>query len=149
MDAFFATYTGFTPTPGTSFHESFAALAAHRGWSPTGNAHARAHRKFREALVVEFNNRFGTDDRSLANWQNMCALLGVHPVPTSITQCRKTLKRTHVNLVDLLQAQSVDDIRVFENYRALRTYTQDNQLFFPKKQAKAGGLLKALLREME
>ena len=59
------------------------------------------------------------------------------------------MKSKHVNLVDLVDARDRNvKARLFPNLRALRRYTIWTEKYFPKEDAKAGGLLKYLLREM-
>jgi len=65
---------------------------------------------------------------------------------TNHSRCQ-FIKRTHVNLVDLLSGA---DIRVFRNREELVEYTRATERYFPKKEAKerGGGLLRCMLREM-
>lgn len=44
---------------------------------------------FKDALVQEFNERFGTDGNDLAAWQNLCNVLRIVPVPDTIRECRQ------------------------------------------------------------
>lgn len=89
MDAFFATYPSFTHEPEASYFTEFNRLLEHYGWSEKAHARRKALKRFRTALTVEFNTRFGTDHKDLEAWQNLCVVLGLEPVPESITQCRK------------------------------------------------------------
>ena len=59
------------------------------------------------------------------------------------------VKSKHVNLVDLVDARNTNKkVKIFPSVHALRNYTLKNKKIFPKKSAKAGGLLKHLLREI-
>lgn len=89
MDAFYAFYKDFTPDPLASLAANFDALALKRGWAPGGHTRTRAHRHFRDAMIEQFNVTYGTDAGSLENWQNLCRVVGVTPVPESVTQCKK------------------------------------------------------------
>ena len=42
-----------------------------------------------EAYEVDFEILLGTDPKRLDNWQNLCKILNIEPVPQSITQCKK------------------------------------------------------------
>jgi hypothetical protein len=59
----------------------------------------------------------------------------------------KAIKKTHVNLVDLVDRPN--NIRIFATEVALSDYTKEKGKIFPKKNAYAGGLLKYLLRNIE
>lgn len=89
MDAFYSHFRDFTPDPALSLFANFDALAISRGWAPGGRARTRARRHFRNAMIEEFNATYGTDDRNLASWQNLCRVVGVQSPPDSITQCKK------------------------------------------------------------
>jgi hypothetical protein len=54
---------------------------------------------FRDALTMQFNNIYGTNENDLTNWQILCAKLGIDPVPESLKACRqvrKTLTHAYV-----------------------------------------------------
>lgn len=40
-------------------------------------------------MIEEFNTTYGTDDRDLGSWQNLCRVVGASSVPDSVTQCKK------------------------------------------------------------
>ena len=54
---------------------------------------------------------------------------------------------THVNLIDLIERKSLQ-VTKFSSERELSKYTQEEEKYFPKKNAYAGGLLKYLLRRI-
>ena len=56
------------------------------------------------------------------------------------------VKRTHVNIVDLVD--NVAHVEVFKSLQDLRTYTIEESKYFPKENVYAGGVLKFLLREI-
>lgn len=59
----------------------------------------------------------------------------------------KALKKTHVNLVDLIDCRRAGTaVRRFPTFSALRNYTVNTDRVFPKEVAKEDGFLKALLR---
>lgn len=64
----------------------------------------------------------------------------------------KAVSDVHVNLVDLVEVGFVSDransLKIFETEAALAEYTIRTQQYFPKEDAKAGGLLKFLLRQI-
>ncbi|KAH8155789.1 uncharacterized protein LAJ45_00801 [Morchella importuna] len=151
MDAFWARFQGFTPDPNSSLITNFNLLSTAQNWAPAGRARSRAHRRFRSAMIDEFNATYGTDNNDLESWKNLCRVVRVDPVPETITQCRKAVRRTHVNLVDLIDhdvRNGGGQVKKFKTLRQLREYTHETEKYFPKNPAKAGGILKALLRDM-
>ncbi|KAG2158674.1 uncharacterized protein EDB93DRAFT_1119664 [Suillus bovinus] len=105
---------------------------------------------FRDALVQEFNARFGSDRNDLSNWQNLCRALKIDPVPGSIKACRQCVWNTNVNAVDLVDsARTGKPVKLFASLKELTAYTLQNpNLLLPKESAYQGGLLKDLLREI-
>lgn len=63
---------------------------------------------------------------------------------------RQAVKKIHVNICDLVDYLRAEDdnaeVPKFPNVKALRIYSKKNGRIFPKEDAKAGGLLKHLLR---
>lgn len=59
------------------------------------------------------------------------------------------MRQTHVNLVDLVDTRGTGrPVKVFNSLKKLQDYTIRTEKFFPKEDAKAGGLLRYLLREI-
>jgi len=54
------------------------------------------------------------------------------------------VKSKHINLVDLVY--HVDQVRTFPSIKALAKYSIRHKKVFPKESAKAGGILRYLLR---
>jgi hypothetical protein len=87
--AFFASYPSFNYNLRAPAWQEFDLLVRHMGWERRSAAYRDARTDFRRAMVMDFNSRFGTDEQRLEAWQNICNILGIQPVPESITQCRK------------------------------------------------------------
>lgn len=49
----------------------------------------KANAAFRIALVEQFGSIYGTDENKLDALQRLCGKLGIDPIPTSITACKK------------------------------------------------------------
>jgi hypothetical protein len=49
----------------------------------------KAWMDFRDALVLEFNEIYGTDENDLRSWQALCRVLSIVPVPAMLNECRK------------------------------------------------------------
>ncbi|KAK7681975.1 hypothetical protein QCA50_014938 [Cerrena zonata] len=106
---------------------------------------------FSSSTPANMSDSEGYETKSrLEDWQAICKELQIDPVPTTITQCRKALKRRHVNLVDLIDARcrgDKGDVQVFETYKELRDYTRKEHKIFSRKKAKKLNL-QGLLREL-
>ncbi|KAJ7111732.1 hypothetical protein C8R44DRAFT_252444 [Mycena epipterygia] len=112
-----------------------------------------AYAKFRKAMVLTFNDIYGTDVNDLGNWQSLCRLLELDPIPQTLWACRTAVGSVHVNLVDLVDAGESGDgasIRKFESEEDLGFYTRATRKYFPREDAdlEQGGLLKFLLRHV-
>ncbi|KAI0318926.1 hypothetical protein OF83DRAFT_1113356 [Amylostereum chailletii] len=142
LRAFFANYPQFDYNPAGSPVNEFRRMR--RDFPllvPRGRNAA-----FRSALTNEFNWKYGTDVTKLESWQSLCRTVGIAPIPDTVTQCRKAVASVHINLVDLIDPSLVDEVRTFPSVHELAAYTRETKKFFPKNEAKAGGVLKALLR---
>ncbi|KAK7686019.1 hypothetical protein QCA50_010830 [Cerrena zonata] len=149
IEDFFAQFSDFDFDPSQHVTLEFNRLAESRQW---GKERRRAqYRQLQDALVGEFNHQYGRDEGKLAAWQALCEEVGIDPIPTTITQCRKALANVHVNLVDLVDARRRGrrgDVKVYETVQQLRKYTRKTGKYFPRQVAKAGGVLRGLLRRM-
>jgi hypothetical protein len=56
----------------------------------------------------------------------------------------QAVKSKHINLVDLVYHR--DTVRIFPSINALAKYSKKKKKIFPKESAKAGGILRYLLR---
>jgi len=152
LESFFAHYPLFTYTPTESAPTTaFARLVQQLDWAPDAPERTAARRLFREALTEQFNWTFGSDARDLGAWRTLCGAVGLDDSLASVTQCRKALRSVHVNLVDLINPARItrgDPVRRFESVRALAKYSKSSKKIFPKEVAKAGGVLRALLRPL-
>jgi len=144
LETFFALYPGFEYDSSNAATDEFRRMSDSFEWDKPDREEARA--KFKDALVQEFNNIYGTDENDVGSWQGLCRVLGITPVPGSLAECRKVVNTSHVNLVDLVGQPN--SITLFTSEAALSEYTKDTGKFFPKENAYAGGLLKYLLRNI-
>ncbi|MCJ1254184.1 hypothetical protein MMC24_001998 [Lignoscripta atroalba] len=146
--SYFDAYEGFTPKPHETVEKEFNRLANIRGWIAGTKKYHQEHRR---CLYSEFDTHVGmiVVDDNLNSWQSLCLEVGVSTIPGSITQCKKALKKVHVNLVDLIDSRRRGlEVKSFPSYQALRTYTIEQNKFFPKARAKRDGVLKILLKEI-
>ncbi|KAG1774605.1 hypothetical protein EV702DRAFT_1123210 [Suillus placidus] len=150
LAAFFAQFESFSFNANQSSNKNFDRLIRVIKCDPQDPRRRAVQEGFKDALVQEFNERFGTDGNDLSNWQNLCCVLRIVPVPDSIEQCRQCVWDTHVNLVDLVDsARTGTPVKLFASLGELTAYTlRRPKKFFPKENAYQGGLLKELLREI-
>ena len=59
----------------------------------------------------------------------------------------QAVQKKHVNLVDLVHG-SKQEVRIFKTVKELREYTIATKKIFPKKDARDGGVLRALRRQI-
>ncbi|KAG0643004.1 hypothetical protein HOY80DRAFT_1134122 [Tuber brumale] len=149
LDQFFARYPTFTPTPTTapppanwSIHHDFARLREHKRWVRGCRQERRARACFRKALINEFNHIFGMNDEDLESWKRLCRVVGVpeERIPVTLTQCRRTISTTHVNLIDLVETRypGRGAPQRFRTLTDLGTYTRREKKFFPREASRAG-----------
>jgi hypothetical protein len=62
-----------------------------RGWEEEDRAEAR--QGFKDALVQEFNQMYGTDVNDIGSWQSLCRIVGIAPVPDDLKECREVCPR--------------------------------------------------------
>lgn len=149
LAAFFAQFASFSFNENQSSNKNFDRLVKVMRITKNDPERRVVREGFKDALVQEFNERFGTDGNDLSNWQNLCNVLRIEPVPDTIQGCRQRVWDTHVNLVDLVDsARTGTPVKLFASLGELTSYTLRTDKFFPKQNAYQGGLLKELLREI-
>ncbi|KAF5385118.1 hypothetical protein D9615_000898 [Tricholomella constricta] len=149
LDEFFDgyAYSGFSYDPNKPAWDEFHRMARFLHWGKEKKAEERE--SFKDALVQAFNGIYGTDENNLESWQTLCRVLSITPLPEGLEACREAVKRTYVNLVDLVDLpNSQSALMIFDTEAALSEYTLENHKIFPKENAYAGGLLKHLLRNI-
>ncbi|KAJ6554880.1 hypothetical protein B0H19DRAFT_1154728 [Mycena capillaripes] len=107
-----------------------------------------AYAGFQRAMARTFAEKFGTDVNDLGNWQSLCRVLEIAPVPQKMWACRAAVREVHVNLVDLVDWGGMGaPVQKFETLEELAHYTKMTRKFFPQGEA-MGGLLQFLLRHV-
>ncbi|KAK0716267.1 hypothetical protein B0H67DRAFT_488228 [Lasiosphaeris hirsuta] len=155
LDKFFLSFPSFAYNPSLSPTTSYGLLRKHMGWPKDSAKGGRARERYNDALVDEINVWFGSE-HDLRSWHTLCRAIGIQEVPHTIDECAKVVRKTHVNIVDLIQwgrgGGSEDaSVRVFESFKALRRYTLRTRKFFPRnkvanKQGETNVVLRHLLR---
>lgn len=142
LPAFSSTYR---PTQSVAYH--LTKLLDARPWTEEQKDEIKTH--YKNVLTDQFNLIYGTDNDSLKSWQGLCTILDVRPMPEDVRTCRSRVKSLHINLVDLIDAhRTKKTIQKFPTEVELSKYTLGSGKFFPLMEARAGGLLKYLLRQI-
>ncbi|KAG8693480.1 hypothetical protein FRC08_009088 [Ceratobasidium sp. 394] len=146
--AFFAHFPDFDYDPSQSVASEFGRLQSTPQWKKGINRRT-TFAGYKLALVLQFNATYGTDQNDLASWHNLCRAIGVEEVPEKLKDCKKLVQRTNVNLVDLVDMPNTNQpVQHFNSVGALRAYSKKEKKIFPRNEAKAGGILKHLLRPL-
>ena len=76
-------FEGFTPDPKADFLTEFARLAKHQGWDNDDRKYWKPR-----LLEAEFGSFYGTNEKSLANWQELCRVCKIKRAPNTIKDCK-------------------------------------------------------------
>ncbi|CAE6444627.1 unnamed protein product [Rhizoctonia solani] len=150
LEAFFAKYPGFEYDPTKPCMSEFKRLTEWAGWEKGSDEFKEARKGMNEALTDQFNAIYGKDPNDIAALRNLCSVLELAEIPTERSACKKLIKSLFINIVDLVD-QPVTNVRVgyFRTEGRLAWYTREHEKFYSLQAAKAGGLLKLLLRFIE
>ncbi|KAH9485887.1 hypothetical protein JR316_0002802 [Psilocybe cubensis] len=143
---FFAQYPDYHYDHSKGPTKNFRLMCRVLGFIQDSDEKTEAKQAFEDALTMEFNKAFGTEENNLESWQSLCERIKVDPIPDTLEECRKIVEETHVNLVDLID-KNEENPRIFDSVEELKNYCVREHKFFPKENAYAGGLLRYLLRE--
>jgi len=147
ISVFFAGYPEFDYKEDRGIIEEFYRMCDYFGWNRDDDERDEAHKAFKEAMVLQFNELYGTEVSKLENWHKLCVAVNIDPLPRTVKECKEEVGKVHVNLVDLVDT-SGREVELFPSLRELRDYTVNNGKYFPKESAYAGGVLKFLLRDI-
>lgn len=89
LDAFFSEYPQFRRDPTESVATQLNQLRRQESW--WGHRHSlwdNALSKYQEALVLQFNASYGTDENDLATWHRLLARLPVEHMPKTVHECK-------------------------------------------------------------
>ncbi|KAG1867058.1 hypothetical protein C8R48DRAFT_833139 [Suillus tomentosus] len=149
LDDFFATHPTFDYDSSASASSEFYRMCGQFCWDRDDKEREKAHNDFKNALVRQFNEIYGTDVNDLTSWHNLCQIVRISPIPDTLKLCREAVKATHVNIVDLVDTNvTKEPVTRFVSEAKLSEYTKATGKFFPTDNAYAGGLLRYLLRRI-
>ncbi|KAL7929838.1 hypothetical protein V8C35DRAFT_314448 [Trichoderma chlorosporum] len=159
LDEFFASFAGFAYNPRLSPEASWKALRRFKRWKNGPGTRTveenDAWAEYQSSLMREVNLWYG-DVEDLTAWRTLCKAVGVIDPPHEIPTCRKILRNTHVNIVDLIHWGRESDmgdgekVKIFRTVEELRAYTLITRKIFAKEELEEHNegnvVLKHLLR---
>lgn len=156
----FSQFENFIPDDDASFDHEFARLASSQRWVPGSQEYTQERTiAMRQELKLHYFSQTPaaaaegeaaaelTEEDKLRGYQDLCREVRIPP-SDSIAECRKHLKSTLVNIVDLIDARRVrTEVRVWQDFEAFREYTlQDGHRINMNEAKQDGGYLASLLQ---
>ncbi|CZS94515.1 uncharacterized protein RCO7_11685 [Rhynchosporium graminicola] len=131
---------------------SYANLQRHEGWRRGSAESDDAWNRYQDALQSELYLWYGAEN-DLTAWHALCRAIGVEPLPKTCEQCEEAARRTHVNIVDLIEwgrNGSEEKVHTFRNVAELRNYTKETRKIFRNTFDQEGSniVLRHLLRKI-
>ncbi|KIK64218.1 hypothetical protein GYMLUDRAFT_196081 [Collybiopsis luxurians FD-317 M1] len=151
IETFFSQYPEYDYDPTRETMTQFQQLCRFKGWNrdPEDPEKKEALEGVRGAIAQQFNAFYGSDENDLNAWHNLYRVLRAEDIPDSVEVCKKDIRGIHVNIWDLvdysLHGSSLPP-KLFPTPEALAAYTRKSRKIYPRGNAKAGGLLRFLLR---
>ncbi|KAH7318000.1 hypothetical protein B0J17DRAFT_634014 [Rhizoctonia solani] len=110
----------------------------------------KAREGFRDALALQFNALYGTDEDDLTSWQNLCCVLNIPKAPEELEACMNLVASMHVNIIDLIDTPVTQEPTVhFKSEEHPSIYTLHTGKKFPIDNVNSGDLLRFLLRKID
>ncbi|KAH8998359.1 hypothetical protein EDB86DRAFT_2912779, partial [Lactarius hatsudake] len=132
LEGFFSQFSNFQYQPSNSPVVEFGRLCETYQWERNDPERKAAREEFQFAMRKEFDNLYGSDEKDIKNWQKLCYVLRIHPVPDTLWKCRTEVLKKHVNLVDLVHG-SKQEVRIFKTEGDLSEYTKKTEKIFRRK----------------
>ena len=176
LEGFFSKYPKFKFQPSNSPTFEFNRLCKLYKWKKGDQGWKVALEAFNISLKKEFNDLYGSDEHNIKNWRKLCYVLRIDPAPDTLRESRdvsslfsESLRESlslsserafvqavlmkNVNLVDLVHSLKVKTPTppkppIFETETQLSVYTKMTGKFFPKEDARDGGVLRYLRRHI-
>jgi hypothetical protein len=164
----FASFQNFAPNDGASFDNEFVRLASSQNWVPGSQQYTRERTiAMRQELKLHYFSQsqlqsqddddikseqdaeLTEEELQLRGYQDLCHEVGIPP-NDSIAECKKNLKNTLVNIVDLIDARRMGKkVEVWDDFEAFRDYTLQDEHRIDAREAKEdGGFLASLLQHL-
>ncbi|KAJ7609954.1 hypothetical protein FB45DRAFT_340709 [Roridomyces roridus] len=149
LSQFFAAYPKFEYDPSGPASQQFNQLRRVYKWERGDDDGDEAYHGFSRAVVQSFIDYYGYDVNDLGNWQNLCRVVGIQPIPGKLWECRKAIEDAHVNLMDLVDTHNTGEpVRRFDSEEALASYTRIKKKYFPRAYVPDDSLVRYLLRHL-
>ncbi|KAK4148506.1 hypothetical protein C8A00DRAFT_38921 [Chaetomidium leptoderma] len=152
----FAKFEHFTPNDAASFDDEFARLASSQQWVPGSQEYTRQRTiAMREELQLHYFSQpqqlddVDEEEITLQGYQALCHEVGIDP-SDSVAECKRNLKNTLVNIVDLIDARRTGKrVEVWDDFEEFRAYTlQDEKRINHEEAKKPPGYLASLLQRL-
>ncbi|KAK3896380.1 hypothetical protein C8A05DRAFT_20628 [Staphylotrichum tortipilum] len=157
----FAKFEHFTPDDAASFDDEFARLASSQQWVPGSQEYTRQRTiAIKEELELHYfsQQRLGNinedeelsgEEKTLQGYQALCREVGIDP-SDSVAECRRYLKNTLVNIIDLIDARRTGKrVEVWDSFEEFRAYTlQDKKRIDLREAKRPPGYLASLLQRL-
>lgn len=86
--AFFVNYPEFQYNPAKSAILEFYRLCDFNHWDRDDPEREKAHEAFKDVLVKEFNDIYGTDEKDINSWHKICTVVNINPLPDTLRKAR-------------------------------------------------------------
>ncbi|KAK4150025.1 hypothetical protein C8A00DRAFT_37382 [Chaetomidium leptoderma] len=158
----FAKFEHFTPNDAASFDDEFDRLASSQQWVPGSQEYTRQRTvAMREELELHYfsqsqqldnineEEELSEEEKALQGYQALCHEVGIDP-SDSVAECKRILKNTLVNIVDLIDARRTGKrVEVWDSFEEFRAYTlQDKKRINLEEAKKPPGYLASLLQRL-
>ena len=158
----FAKFEHFTPNDAASFDDEFDRLASSQQWVPGSQEYTRQRTvAMREELELHYfsqsqqldnineEEELSEEEKALQGYQALCHEVGIDP-SDSVAECKRNLKNTLVNIVDLIDARRTGKrVEVWDSFEEFRAYTlQDKKRINLEEAKKPPGYLASLLQRL-
>jgi hypothetical protein len=79
-------------------------MCGHLKWQHSSREKEEAREEFGIAMTQQFNTIYGTDEKNVYSWQELCRVLGVVPVPGDLADCLRVsiVSCLHIQLPQLI-----------------------------------------------
>ncbi|WPG98890.1 Hypothetical protein R9X50_00169000 [Acrodontium crateriforme] len=140
LNSFFCSFPTFDYDPSLAPSISYKRLQQHMCWQRGDDESDEAWNDYQDALKNELQKWYGSED-DLTAWHALCSAIGIDPLPVTCELCEKAARRTHVNIVDLIEwarSERVNKVRTFPNVEKLGAYTKSTGKVFGWRRRKCG-----------
>lgn len=89
LDEFFALYPAFDYDRASPSTDEFYRMCDFFDWEREDSEREEAHDAFKKALVLQFNELYGTDVDDIESWRGLCRVLDILPLPENLGKAKK------------------------------------------------------------